>query len=198
VPFVPTGVINAEPTYREIPAPIYNGLPDELKAYIGGPLGQVTEPVPIPTDGKATILNLAGAAPIVPATVTQDFTLTYQLAVPKPFCSDGPEDWVLVEGPVHFHQSVEVGADGSYVYHSDYAGALTATPWDIVNDEPLGESYEAEVSSAQNGHEWDARCLVFAHDQKIGRQADGTEFLRTWLQVSTPGHKLFRIQSHCL
>jgi hypothetical protein len=198
MPFVPTGVINATPTYREIPAPVYNGLPDELRAYIGGPLGQVTEPVPIPTDGKATVLNLAGAAAIVPGTVAQDFTLTYQLAVPKPFCSDGPEDWLLVEGPVHFHQTVEVRADGGYVYHSDYAGALTATPWDIVNNEPVGEPYDAEVSSAQNGHEWHARCSVFAHDQKIGRQADGTEFLRTRLEVSTPGHKSFRLQTHCL
>src|SRR5690606_11332242 len=55
-----TGAINAAPTFRTIPAPIYNGVPVSLRAAIGGPLANVPDPVGISTNGSATVLTLTG------------------------------------------------------------------------------------------------------------------------------------------
>ena len=60
---------------------------------IGGPIEDVTEDVPIGTDGMATILNLASAAERVYETRTQDLLITYDQTVPKPFCG-GENDYV--------------------------------------------------------------------------------------------------------
>ena len=51
-----TAGINPAP-WREIPAQIYNGVPVPLRAAIRGPLGNVSAPVPIGSDGRATILQ---------------------------------------------------------------------------------------------------------------------------------------------
>ena len=58
LPMIPTGQINDSP-FRTIPAMIYNELPPELRQLINGPPDNVTEDVPIITDGHAMILNLA-------------------------------------------------------------------------------------------------------------------------------------------
>jgi hypothetical protein len=58
-PFFQSGEINASP-YDEIPVAIYNGLPPDLRAAIGGPQQDVSDPVPIATDGRATVLVVEG------------------------------------------------------------------------------------------------------------------------------------------
>jgi hypothetical protein len=127
-PPTPSGGINQAPSYREIPPFIYNELPPELKDYVGGPLGPVETPVGIPNDGSATILRIAGTAPRVMGARHQAFALTYDQVIPKPFCSDGPADWVHVTGPVSLQQVVEVEADYGYQYHSRISGKLIVTP----------------------------------------------------------------------
>lgn len=198
LPFLQSEQINAAPSFREIPAMIYNGIPDELKVYIGGPLGQVTDPVPILTDGRATILNIAGAAPIVAGSFPQTLTFNYQMVMPKPFCADGPMDWVLVTGPVTFQKDVMVGADGRVKCHAEYAGTLTITPWDIVNNVPAGDPYPADVGGLQQGSITDQRASVSSHERRLGHGPGGTEVLMTWLKVSTPGQKSYRERTRCL
>ena len=56
-----TGPVNQAPAYREIPEVIYNLLPAELIAALGGPPQPVPAPVPLPSDGEAAILVLGGA-----------------------------------------------------------------------------------------------------------------------------------------
>src|SRR5690606_8727377 len=81
-----TPAIHAAP-FRDIPAVIYNLLPAELKGVTGGPVGDATDAVPIQTDGSATIVTLASAAPVVPGTWEYDTPIEFGQVVPKPFCS---------------------------------------------------------------------------------------------------------------
>ncbi|MGQ0703439.1 MAG: hypothetical protein ACT4PM_09950 [Gemmatimonadales bacterium] len=92
-----TGAINASPFYRMIPAVIYNGMPVELRALIGGPLGNVANDVGIATDGAATVLALAAEALPAAASSQQEFVIEYDQVIPKPFCN-GPADYLYVSG----------------------------------------------------------------------------------------------------
>lgn len=143
-----TAAINASP-FRTIPTAIYNGLPAELKALVGGPAGDATADVPIANDGHATVLQLGAAAPIVPGVFDQDFVLTYGQVIPKPFCSTGPLDFLQVAGPVHLVKRVTVSADGAYSSEFHASGTLTLTPFDVVRGIPSGPSYQAMVRDAQ-------------------------------------------------
>ena len=60
LPFFATGPLNPAP-FGAIPAVIYNGIPTGLRQAIGGPLGDVTDAVPIASSGHATVLNLRGS-----------------------------------------------------------------------------------------------------------------------------------------
>ena len=103
LPMAPTQAINPSP-FHAIPAVIYNGLPVELRAAIGGPLDNVTADVPIATDGQATIFNLAASLPWQPGVVVENTISVYDQVMPKPFCSSGPGDYVHVGGPVSLNQ----------------------------------------------------------------------------------------------
>ncbi len=145
-PFVQTDAINPSP-FREIPAVIYNGLPEELKALIGGPAGTVSAPVPIGTDGKATILNLAQSLDGQPVVAKQDFVVQFDQVIPKPFCADGPADFIYVKGPVTFRQQVVLTSSGNYYSEFQALGHLDLTPVDPSTNPPTprGETYRAVV-----------------------------------------------------
>jgi len=98
VPTQTVNPINPSPSFGEIPAVIYNGLPVVLRKGIGGPLENVTDPVPIATDGRATILNLVGSVPAEQMVSGQDFVINFNQVIPKLFCTSGPFDFLLVQG----------------------------------------------------------------------------------------------------
>ena len=145
-PLAPSAPIHAAP-FRDIPAVLYNLLPAELKGIVGGPLGSVTSPVPIPTDGRATVVNIATAATVVPGVWEQDFELAFGQTVPKPFCSPGPAAFLQLGGPVRLRQRVQVLGNGRLIgsFHAD--GRLSIQPLDFSTGSPVpsGDAYEAEV-----------------------------------------------------
>jgi len=151
-PIIPTDQINQSP-FRSIPAIIYNGLPEELKQLIGGPAGSVDADVPIGTDGHAVILNLNGATPVVPGTFEQDFTLTYDQVIPKPFCQNGFDNYVYVQGPVHLHQTVNVHASGLYDFEFRASGELSVLPINPMTQEPTGSALTAHVRERHAGQQ---------------------------------------------
>lgn len=199
LPMMPSGPINAAPTFREIPAVIYNGLPPELQQLVLGPGAppQVTDPVGIPTDGQATIFQLASAVPIPPGTWSQSFTLTYQQVVPKPFCNDGTQ-FVLVTGPVDFERCTQSLVHGRYRYESHYEGSLTITPWDIIHNQPAGEPYPAEVRGEQAGSSFRRTWKVHARDSRVAHEPGGSEFLVATLKVHAGGPKHYQLRTRCL
>jgi hypothetical protein len=168
-----TGRINDVP-FREIPEPIYNGLPADLKSLIGGPAGNVGAPVPIATDGQATVFNLASEAARAGGS-EQSFVITYGQVIPRPFCGAGSE-FLLVEGPVSLRKSVQVAAAGEVSSEFDASGRLRLTPVNPLTGAPLGPSYEAEIKDHQ----------VASFDERGGR-VQGLQ-VRTELPRNVSGH----------
>jgi hypothetical protein len=188
MPMIPTGQINDSP-FRTIPAIIYNGMPVELRALIGGPLGNVTEDVPIGTDGKAMILNLANKVPRVVEVRTQDFVINFNQAIPKPFCSSGPTDYLYVTGPVHLVQTARLTRSGNYEVTFSANGELSAMPIDPTTGQPIGEELKASVRERHDGmlnnHSFSVSSSKYQRLGKPGQTGGGLNF--TCLMVNSSG-----------
>jgi hypothetical protein len=146
-PLGSTGAINDAP-FRGIPEQIYNGIPAELKALIGGPAGSVNAPVPIATDGQATVFNLSADVAGNPVGSEQSFVIQYGQVIPRPFCASGPE-FLFVEGPVSLRKSMQVTGAGDLTSEFDASGRLRLTPVNPQTGAAIGPAYEAEVKDHQ-------------------------------------------------
>ena len=187
----PTGLINDAPTFRFIPPPIYNGIPDALKIACGLPPGTTTTPVGIPTNGHATVFHLGGNALDPGNGSSESLTIQFHQIIPKPFCADGPADFFMVDGPVEVSKEVNI-AGGHYSYRYQLSGHLTATP---VGG---GESFDVSVHDIQNGFIQDDRASVNANSKRIAPQDGGSELLMQWLNVGSEGTTQFRSNEKCL
>jgi hypothetical protein len=199
-PMMPTAVINATPSFGEIPPPIYNGVPDGLKLLCKLPPGPTSTPVPIPNDGIATILHLAASAAVVEDIRQETRTIVYGLVVPKPVCSDGPLDYIRLDGPVNLLKSVRVDPSGRYEYKSSIYGHLTAIHVDVTQNPPVpvGEPFLVIVSDEQGGLLDGDQNRVTFDINRLAPQERGVEKEMTTLHVSSNGESLFRSRSECL
>ena len=195
-----TPIINAAPSFRSVPAVIYNGLPDELIALIGGPAKPVGADVPLATDGRAALVELAGEAPLSPGDTSFDITLTWGQLVPRPFCSSGPLDWVYVEGPVHIRHSASLAQDGTYSFTSGYQGRLRVTPMDVTVSPPVpsGEPFDAVVTGAQSGQIQGTEFVLAAHDRRVGMESGGIGMQTSRLRVGSSGENNYVLRVRCL
>ncbi len=196
----PTGIINQTPSFHDIPAAIYNGVPDALKILCELPPGPSSAPVPIPTDGRAMILHVGQTVPVAPDNKQQAYTMSYGRIVPKPICSDGPLDFILLEGPVNITKTVRVDALGRYQYASDISGRLTAVAMDVTRmpPVPVGEPFMVLVSDQQGGV-FDEHLIRVTFDTKrLAPKERGVEKQMVTLHVSSDGANLFRSRSQCL
>lgn len=140
-PLAPTGAITPAPSFKTIPAIIFNGLPPELQALAAGAPGNVTADVPIANDGSAMAFNIAGqAAPA--AGTSRTFTIDFGQVVPKPFCAD-PGSYVHVSGPVVLRESATIES-GTYTSEFSAEGELQVVPVDPVTG-AMGTPYKALV-----------------------------------------------------
>ena len=190
-----TGALNAAPSYRAIPAVIYNGLPAELAQLVGGPAAPVAQDVPIATDGRATVLTLAKRAPQAGPT-SQRFTLTYGQVVPRPLCADGPYDYIQVQGPVTFEAQASVDAAGRYAFKSGYSGQLVAVPVDVTQN-PAGAPFDAHVSEQQHGALDLRSSEVASMTQRLLPGAGGSRFEHRFLRVATDGALRSDVDMRC-
>jgi hypothetical protein len=200
LPALPSGVINDTPTFRDIPAEIYNLLPPELVALIGGPAQPVDAPVPLPSDGEATVLQVVTAAPITPGSWRETATVEFGQLVPRPFCSEGPGDLLYITGPVDFVLDVRVNGQGHYRVDADYAGELSAQPMTMTVDGPVpvGDPFTARVSGMQQGLMHDQNSRIRSLDRKLTHEADGPQFLTEHLEAPEHGLGIFRSQTRCV
>ena len=199
VPVVPTDPITQTPSFRTIPEPIYNGLPEELKAAIGGPPGQVNAPVPIANDGRAMLFNIVGEASPLWEPTSDEYTFTYNQVVPKPICSDGPLDYVLLSGPVELSRSTQLDSTGRYEYHARIKGRLAVTPIDVTVSPPVpaGETYYAEIGDLQQGSIDGRASWALFETKRIAPGNGGTEMRLTRLRVGTRGSDTYASQGKC-
>jgi len=143
--------VNAAGTVQAIPKPIYDGIPDALKVPLGLPPGPAAGPaVPIPNDGVATVITVAGLPEPSADLDEYSLELPFNQVIPRPFCSQGPYDYVHVGGPVHIEVSTRVNAMGMLESHNSLRGDLTITPIDIQTGQPSGEPFAAQISEIDN------------------------------------------------
>ena len=150
-PVTPSSVISQAPSFRAIPAVIFNALPPALQAVAAGAPGNSSGDVPIANDGHATMLLVAGTPAAAPPAVSRRFTITYGQVVPKPFCNE-PADYVYVEGPVVLEEQAGIH-QGSYQSTFRASGRLRVTPVNPLTGQPSGAPYFADIS------EWHASLL---------------------------------------
>ena len=178
VPYFTTSPLNPAP-FGTIPSVIYNGIPLGLRQAIGGPLGDVTDAVPIPSSGHATVLNLRGSVAPSPLVADRRWVQQFNQIIPQPFCAAGPNAFLSVVGPVTLDQHVEFTAGGSYIGHFHAAGILNVTPTDPSTGQPIGATYQAVVTES--------------HDGALGDAGAATAFdtRRILLPPTAPGHGAF-------
>jgi hypothetical protein len=159
-----TPLINPAPTYRTIRHQILNGLPVPLRAVLGLPVTPQSAPVPIPTDGRASIFGLGRPFEPVKSDVRLEYDQPFGQVIPKPFCAAGPADFLKVEGALHFVHRVWTTAHGVYGARFTANGVLTVTPVDPTTGQPTGEAFSAVVEerhkSRVGGRATEARHLV--------------------------------------
>jgi hypothetical protein len=145
--FAPLG---AAGSVQAIPVPIYNGMPDALKVAFGLPPGPGAVPVPVPTNGLATILNLGTRAPAAADLVESEINVPFNQVIPRPFCSVGPLDYVRLVGPVYVSVSTRVNDAGMLESHNTLRGDLDVTPIDVTTGLPSGPAFRAQISQIDN------------------------------------------------
>lgn len=189
-----TSVLNTTPTFGAIRPEIYNGLPAGLRLFTGGIIGSVTQPVPLPNDGRATLLSLADA-PDAGGT-SESFTLQFAQYIPKPFCAEAGE-LVRVDGPLYFQQEVRVSASGGISNRTRVEGELEVRTFDPATG-ALGPVERAEVSERYLTMVAAERSSVLAtRSQRIFPEGVAPEKLMEVLQVSSGGPNKFRHDEQC-
>jgi hypothetical protein len=144
-PPTPSGVITQAPTFRAINPLVYNGLPAALKTLIGGPATAGPDGVPLVNDGSASILTFAGPVKGERTVAKREFVLHFDQTIPKPFCTQGPFDYLYVKGPIEFRQQVVVSANGNFISHFHASGGLDLIPVDPATG-ATGEPMMARVT----------------------------------------------------
>lgn len=150
LPLFRTDPITPSP-FGEIPAVIYNAIPTALRGAIGGPLGDVTAPVPIANDGRATVLNLTAADSGQPLVAHRRFVESFDQVIPQPFCGPGADAFLFVQGPVTLDQQVVFTPSGNYLSHFHAVGHLDVTPVDPSSGQPIAPTYSAVVLEDHKG-----------------------------------------------
>src|SRR5437867_7073752 len=150
LPFFATGPLNPAP-FGTIPAVIYNGIPRALRQAIGGPLGDVTDAVPIANSGHATVLNMRGSVTARPIVAHRRWVQQFDQVIPQPFCAPGPNAFLYAVGPVTLDQRVAFTSSSTYLSHFHAAGRLKVTPTDPITGQPTGATYQAVVSETHRG-----------------------------------------------
>lgn len=151
------GGLTPAPSWRVARYQVLNGLPIELRAALGIPTGTLTVDWPIPNDGAARVITLWGQFDPQDAEVVVEFDHPFGQAIPKPFCSTGPGDFVYVSGQLHMEHRVRTDRDGWQVGRFEAAGTLQVVPINPATGEVLGLPYPATVSEVYHSLITDSR-----------------------------------------
>ena len=191
----PTAVITAAPTFRDIPAIIYNGLPASLRALAGGPAGDVTDPVGIQNDGRATILVVGREAPAAGGR-SQTVDIPFAQVIPKPFCAAAGE-LVRVDGPLRLTQEVAVSPDGVLSSQTFAEGTLRIRTFDPSTG-TLGPEMHAEIRDHYHTRIGDDGDLAqSARHQLLVPGGGSTEQLQAQLLIGSDSPPIARVSEIC-
>jgi hypothetical protein len=152
-----TAFVNDAPTWRKIRYQVFNLVPAELREALGLPTGTEASDVPIPNDGLAEVLTLAGTLDPRSSDVVVEFDHPFDQVIPKPFCSGGPADLLYVKGKVHMVQHVRTYPSGYEGSRFTASGVLVVTPIDGATGQPAGTPFLATVYEAYRSRITDRR-----------------------------------------
>jgi len=161
----PSGTITPAPYYRTVQAPVVPFLTAQQIASLGL-LVNGDGTASIPNDGRATVLTLVGAAPLVKGLVNRSFVVQFAQVIPKPFCTAGTTGYIYATGPVTVH--IRAGIDGNN-YRSEWsaAGTLTLIPFNPLNGQFAGAPYQGVVTIRNLTEMTDGNSAVeFLSDQR--------------------------------
>lgn len=130
--------------------------------------------VPLLTSGEAAVLATDICYEPRNAKRQASTDVSFNIVVPKPFCSSGSsdptDDFVWLQGPLHFAQSVHTNRSGKYERRYVIGGTLGVTPMKIVTPPtpttppvyaPTGEpTVEASISETHRAMLTDHRGQV--------------------------------------
>lgn len=192
--FVP---VNEDAPVQAIPKPLYDQIPDELKVAVGLPPGPAPGPaVGIPNDGVAAVFTVQGLPNPSADLVEYTMELPFNLTVPRPFCSQGPADFVHILGPVHLTVRARVNDRGRLESHNTVRGNLAITPIDVSTGQPSGPSFRAQISEIDNTVVGPNGTSVNAVLQRKGVPTSHG-FLRTHLVTGPNGSARFTYSEKC-
>lgn len=198
-PFVPTGTIHSSPAFRQIPRAFYNQLPQDAIDAIDGPPKPVSGPVPIPSDGRGIVLNLARSVPIQPGLATYAGIMPVDQIMRQPICASGGHSFVRIVGPFNVTMLMEVTAAGGYRFNAEMRGVLTMTPVDISTEPPtpIGPPVPVAVTESQQASADERGSLLIATMVHFLNEAGAPLMEVSHLTVGSPGAKFFTSYREC-
>jgi hypothetical protein len=142
-----TGVINENPTYRQIQAPVFAGIPAPL-------LGLLLATNSILPDGSLVNDGVAQTVvlPALPVDqdganiATQEVVIDFDQVIPRPFCAGGGTEFLYVTGPVTLTQRVVFTPSGNFSSQYHAKGMLDVVQINPATGDPLSEPYRAHVN----------------------------------------------------
>jgi hypothetical protein len=188
-------VINEVGSFKTIMPMIYNGLPTALRMLSGGPLaGTVTNPVPVLTDGRATILDLQTAPPAGGS--TNAFEIMFGQVVPKPFCASTGE-LVRLDGPVQVTHTVDVGRRGALRSRGVAKGRIAVRSFDPATGALGAPQYAQVEQEVETEAEAGSHRATTRSDQRLILSSGGTESFALRLRVGSGGETYFSAGQSC-
>jgi hypothetical protein len=193
----PTSVITTAPYYRAVQAPVAAMLAPQQIAGLGL-LVNGDGTASIPNDGRATILQLASAAPVLSGVVNSDFVIQFGQVIPKPFCVAGTTGYLYASGPINVH--MESGIVGqNFRSSTTSAGTLTLIEFNPLNGQTIGAPYQGVVSEQTTVSLTEGSSSVeFFSSQRETPDAGTTRGLRTEsLRVRQNGSDAYTLDIDC-
>lgn len=193
-PPVATAPITAAPTFREIPAVLYNALPPELKV-LAGPGGTVSGPVGIANDGHATVLVIARDVPSA-GDRSQTIDLEFAQVIPKPFCAQ-PDELVRVDGPIRLTQEIHVSDAGVLSGQTFAEGELQVRSFDPATG-ATGDPISAQILDHYRAHVGDGLTMAqSSRHQVLAPEGAPAQQLQVLLRVGSDGEPMARVEELC-
>jgi hypothetical protein len=143
-----TGPITSAPYFRAVQAPVAAMLPAQQKAALGL-LVNGDGTASIPNDGRAMVLQLAGAPSQMKGLVESELVIQFGQVIPKPFCVPGTTGYLFASGPVTVRMSSGIVGQ-NYQSTITSTGTLNLIEINPLNGQTVGSPYQGVVYEQTN------------------------------------------------
>lgn len=187
------------PTYRAIRSAVYPSVAS-LVYYLGLLTGTPALTADIPNSGQATVLGLGTVPDAAPLATSTSLTINMVAPMQRPFC--GPQDLLLVTGPIHLAQTTSFSAAGDYSNIFQASGVVDVTPVTFDADGnlvPTGAApFKASISELdQSAFSASKSEVLLRSEQRMTPPAPDRGFITTTLRAGPGAATILGTQVHC-